>query len=103
MPSCLLDWCVFPNIESLNQANRPLKQTTFSWLIPLIPILPFKRLKDASYGLQRVFKYAQTRVDAFLNEEKPSPGTLLEAYLENGKPKPPYSAWYIALSGHGFM
>ncbi|KAH7002481.1 cytochrome P450 [Ilyonectria destructans] len=57
----------------------------------------------ASYGLQRVFKYAQTRVEAFLNEEKPSPGTLLEAYLENGKPKPPYSAWYIALSGHGFI
>ncbi|KAH7129184.1 cytochrome P450 [Dactylonectria macrodidyma] len=60
-------------------------------------------LKDAYYGLQRVFKYAQTRVDAFLSEEKPKPGTLMEAYLENGKPKPPYTPWYIALSGHGFI
>ncbi|UPL02936.1 hypothetical protein LCI18_013870 [Fusarium solani-melongenae] len=78
-------------------------QTTFSWLIPLIPILPFKKLKDSHYGLQRVFKYAQNRVNAFLNEETPKPGTLMEAYLDGGKPKPPYSAWYIALSGHGFI
>ncbi|GKT46108.1 tryptamine 4-monooxygenase [Colletotrichum spaethianum] len=61
------------------------------------------RLKDATYGLQRVFKYAQTRVDAFLNEEKPEFGTLMDAYLQDGKPKRPYSSWSIAIAGHGFM
>ncbi|KAI1860210.1 hypothetical protein JX265_010134 [Neoarthrinium moseri] len=78
-------------------------QTTFAWIIPFIPFLPSQSLKDAYYGLQRVFKYAQTRVDAFLNEEKPKPGTLMEAFLKDGKPKDPYTRWHIALAGHGFI
>lgn len=83
-----------------------MKQNLFRWLIPLIPYLPFKTLKDASLGLQRVFDYSQERVNAYLEKDASEKrGTLMSGFLdpETGKPKNGYNAWTIALSGHGFM
>lgn len=82
-----------------------LQQNTFAPIVPLIPFLPFKRLKDAFYGLHRVFTYSQERMHEYLalplSEKK---GSIMAGYLdENGQPKPPYNPWYMSLSGHGFM
>jgi hypothetical protein len=81
------------------------QQVTFSWLIPFIPYLPLKRVQDAYFGLQRVFKYAQGRVNAYLASKGNKSGTLLSGYLDTktGQPKEPYTPWSVAIAGHGFM
>ncbi|KAI6760319.1 hypothetical protein HG530_009179 [Fusarium avenaceum] len=81
-------------------------QNTFAQIIPLIPYLPFKKLKDAYYGLERVFSYAKERVEDYLKQDiSKKQGSLLSGYLDptTGEPKEGYSAWSIALSGHGFI
>lgn len=84
---------------------RCLQQNTFAPIVPLIPFLPIKQLKDACYGLHRVFAYSQERMHEYLalplSEKK---GSIMAGYLdENGQPKPPYNPWCMSLSGHGFM
>ncbi|KAF5559213.1 benzoate 4-monooxygenase cytochrome P450 [Fusarium mexicanum] len=81
-------------------------QNTFAPIIPLIPYLPFNKLKDAYYGLQRVFSYSQERVEDFLKQDRSKKqGSLMSGYLDptTGEPKDGYSAWSIALAGHGFI
>ncbi|VTT81617.1 unnamed protein product [Fusarium fujikuroi] len=81
-------------------------QNTFAPVIPLIPYLPFKKLKDAYYGLRRVFSYAQERVEDYLKQDmSKKQGSLMSGYLDpaTGEPKDGYSAWSIALAGHGFI
>lgn len=81
------------------------QQATFSWLIPFIPYLPFQSIQDAYFGLQRIFKYAQERVDSYLASDQDKTGTLLSGYLDakTGQPKDPYTPWSVAIAGHGFM
>ncbi|KAK7709236.1 hypothetical protein SLS57_008771 [Botryosphaeria dothidea] len=85
-------------------AHTPIKQNTFSWLVPFIPFLPSKRLREAKLGLGRLFEYSQARVREFVDSGGSS-NSLLRAYLDpkTGQPKPPYSQWSIALAGHGFI
>ncbi|EXA32709.1 hypothetical protein FOQG_14383 [Fusarium oxysporum f. sp. raphani 54005] len=81
-------------------------QNTFAPIIPLIPYLPFAKLKDAYYGLQRVFSYSQERVGEYLKQDmSKKQGSLMSGYLDptTGEPKEGYSAWSIALAGHGFI
>ncbi|KAI1010868.1 hypothetical protein LB503_004910 [Fusarium chuoi] len=81
-------------------------QNTFAPIIPLIPYLRIKKLKDAYYGLQRVFSYSQERVEDFLKQDvSKKQGSLMSGYLDpaTGEPKDGYSAWSIALAGHGFI
>ncbi|KAJ2890852.1 uncharacterized protein MKZ38_001275 [Zalerion maritima] len=80
-------------------------QVTFSWLIPFIPYLPFKPIQDAYFGLQRVFKYARERVDAYLESDEDKTSTLLSGYLDTktGQPKEPYTPWSVTIAGHGFV
>ncbi|EWG42582.1 hypothetical protein FVEG_04347 [Fusarium verticillioides 7600] len=81
-------------------------QNTFAPIIPLIPYLPFKKLKNAYYGLQRVFSYSQERVEDYLKQDmSKKQGSLMSGYLDpaTGEPKDGYSAWSIALAGHGFI
>jgi len=83
-----------------------VKQNTFASVIPIIPYLPFQQLKDAYFGLQRVFAYSQARVSDYLKlDVSQKEGTLMSGFLDSktGEPKDDYSAWSIALSGHGFM
>ncbi|KAH7239518.1 cytochrome P450 [Fusarium tricinctum] len=64
------------------------------------------KLKDAYYGLERVFSYAKERVEDYLKQDmSKKQGSLLSGYLDptTGEPKEGYSAWSIALSGHGFI
>jgi hypothetical protein len=82
------------------------QQNTFAPIIPLIPYLPFAKLKDAYYGLQRVFSYSQERIGDYLKQDmSKKQGSLMSGYLDptTGEPKEGYSAWSIALAGHGFM
>ncbi|KAF5974370.1 benzoate 4-monooxygenase cytochrome P450 [Fusarium coicis] len=81
-------------------------QNTFAPIIPLIPYLPFKKLKNAYYGLERVFSYSQERVEDYLKQDiSNKQGSLMSGYLDpaTGEPKDGYSAWSIALAGHGFI
>ncbi|KAG7417485.1 Averantin hydroxylase [Fusarium oxysporum f. sp. rapae] len=81
-------------------------QNTFAPIIPLIPYLPFKKLKDAYYGLQRVFSYSKERVEDYLKQDmSKKQGSLMSGFLDptTGEPKEGYSAWSIALAGHGFI
>ncbi|PVH69492.1 cytochrome P450, partial [Cadophora sp. DSE1049] len=60
----------------------------------------------AHAGLSRVFIYAQEKVVVFLSkpmEEKRQ--SVMSGFLDakTGAPKPPYTPWYIALAGHGFL
>ncbi|CAK7221341.1 hypothetical protein SEUCBS140593_004538 [Sporothrix eucalyptigena] len=81
-------------------------QTTFAFIIPFIPYLPFKGLKDAYFGLQRVFAYSQERVKEYLARDASNKkGSLMSGYLDmnTGELKKGYSTWSIALAGHGFI
>ncbi|CAK7203110.1 hypothetical protein SEUCBS139899_005839 [Sporothrix eucalyptigena] len=81
-------------------------QTTFAFIIPFIPYLPFKGLKDAYFGLQRVFTYSQERVKEYLARDASNKkGSLMSGYLDmnTGELKKGYSTWSIALAGHGFI
>ncbi|KAL1905731.1 hypothetical protein Sste5344_008537 [Sporothrix stenoceras] len=63
-------------------------------------------LKDAYFGLQRVFTYSQARVKEYLaRDASDKRGSLMSGYLDakSGKPKEGYSSWSIALAGHGFI
>jgi hypothetical protein len=81
------------------------QQNTFSWLLPFIPYLPSRTLRNAQEGLERIFTYSQQKVQAYLSADKEKAGTFMSAYLdeESGQPKHPYTAWDIALAGHGFV
>lgn len=84
----------------------PLKQNTFAPIVPLIPYLPFQALKDASFGLQRVFEYSEQRVKDFLKlPASEKEGTIISGYVDpkTGDLKKGYTAWSVALAGHGFM
>jgi hypothetical protein len=75
-------------------------------MIPFVPYLPFKRLRDAYFGLQRVLTYSQAGIREHLSlSPAEKEGTLMPGFLDKktGQPKAPYSAWTIALAGHGFM
>ncbi|EGU87694.1 hypothetical protein FOXB_01790 [Fusarium oxysporum f. sp. conglutinans Fo5176] len=64
------------------------------------------KLKDAYYGLQRVFSYSQQRVENYLKMDvSKKQGSLMSGFLDptTGDPKEGYSAWSIALAGHGFI
>ncbi|KAI3588990.1 cytochrome P450 [Fusarium oxysporum f. sp. albedinis] len=63
-------------------------------------------VSDAYYGLQRVFSYSQERVGDYLKQDmSKKQGSLMSGYLDptTGEPKEGYSAWSIALAGHGFI
>ena len=82
------------------------QQNTFASIIPYIPYMPFQSLKDAYFGLQRVFSYSQSQVKKYLDQDvSKKQDTLMSGFLDSktGQPKEGYSAWSIALSGHGFM
>ncbi|KAK2132270.1 cytochrome P450 [Fusarium oxysporum II5] len=64
------------------------------------------KLKDAYYGLQRVFSYSKERVEDYLKQDmSKKQGSLMAGFLDptTGEPKEGYSAWSIALAGHGFI
>ena len=88
------------------RTNISSQQNTFAWMIPYIPYLPFKSLKDAYFGLQQVFSYSQSQVNKYLNQDvSKKQETLMSGFLDlkTGQPKKDYDPWSIALSGHGFM
>ncbi|KAF8847666.1 cytochrome P450 [Acephala macrosclerotiorum] len=81
-------------------------QNKFAWLLPFIPYLPLQSLKDAYFGLQRVFAYSEAQAKQYLDQDASKKrGTLMSGFLdpETGNPKDGYSPWSIALSGHGFI
>ncbi|KAK5105517.1 Allantoinase [Lithohypha guttulata] len=82
------------------------QQNTFTFLIPWIPYLPFRALKDAYFGLQRVFAYSQACVKKYLSRDvSDKQSTLMSGFLDSktGEPRKGYMPWSIAQAGHGFM
>jgi hypothetical protein len=92
--------------EERTRTNTSSQQNTFAWVLPFIPYTPFKFLKDAYFGLQRVFSYSQSQVNKYLAlDVSKKQDTLMSGFLDSktGQPKEDYDSWSIALSGHGFM